>query len=136
MSGERTNSVDLPLSDILAGDILLVKPGEKIPVDGLILAGHSSIDESMLTGESLPVEKGPSQTVSAGTLNTTGSFEMRATRVGESTVLAQDHRSRQTRASQSKLPIQRAADIVASYFVPVVVALAIVTFARLVPHRP
>ena len=125
----RKNEIlDLPLGDVFAGDILLVKPGEKIPVDGLILAGSSSIDESMLTGESLPVEKGPSQAVSAGTLNTTGSFEMRATQVGEKTILSQIIEVVR-RAQASKAPIQRYADVVSGYFVPSVVLLSGLTFA-------
>lgn len=123
----RKTVVDLPLSEVLAGDILLVKPGERIPVDGVITEGFSAIDESTLTGESIPVEKGPNQSVSAGTLNTTGSFEMRATRVGEATVLAQIVETVR-RAQASKAPIQRYADTAASYFVPIVILLALVTF--------
>lgn len=128
--------VDLPIEQILAGDTVLVKPGEKVPVDGLITSGDSSLDESMLTGESVPVDKGVGQSVSAGTLNTTGSFELRAVKVGEGTLLAQIIEVVK-RAQASKAPIQRYADVVASYFVPVVIGLAAVTLAAwfLITHQ-
>lgn len=118
---------DLPISDVFAGDLLLVKPGEKIPVDGIIISGTPSIDESMLTGESLPVEKQLGQPVSAGTLNTADSFELRATRVGEQTSLSQIIEIVK-RAQASKAPIQRYADLASSYFVPIVVILSFITF--------
>jgi Cu+-exporting ATPase len=123
----KSGYVDLPSREVLPGDTLLVRPGEKIPVDGIILAGESSVDESMLTGESIPVEKSPDQSVSAGTLNTTGSFEMRATQVGETTLISQIIETVK-RAQATKAPIQRYADTVASYFVPAVMIIAGATF--------
>ena len=119
--------VDVPVEEILTGDVVAVRPGEKIPVDGLILTGSSSVDEAMLTGESLPVSKEPGQKVFAATLNKTGSFTMQATGVGADTMLA--HIIRMVEEAQgSKAPIQRLADQVASVFVPVVFAIAFVTF--------
>lgn len=118
---------DIPLSEVRAGDILLVRPGEKIPVDGEVTEGSSSVNESMVTGESLPVEKTVGDTVIGSTINETGSFRMRATNVGADTVLAHIIETVK-QAQSSKAPIQRLADKVSSIFVPVVVVIAIVTF--------
>jgi Cu+-exporting ATPase len=109
------------------GDILRVRPGEKVPVDGVILHGSSSVDESMLTGESIPVEKHPGAKVTGATLNGSGSFVMRAERVGSDTVLAQIVQL-VTQAQRTRAPIQRMADQVSGYFVPAVVVAAIITF--------
>lgn len=119
---------DIPISDVRAGDLVVVRPGEKVPVDGRIIEGHSAVDESMLTGESLPVEKGPGDEVIGATLNTTGSFTFRATKVGRDTALAQIVRLTQ-QAQGSKAPIQGLADRVASVFVQVVLVIAALTFA-------
>jgi len=118
---------DVPVETVKTGELLLVRPGEQIPVDGRIVEGHSSIDESMLTGESLPVEKAAGAEVFGSTLNKTGSFTLLATGVGSQTVLAQIIRLVQ-QAQGSKAPIQRLADYVASIFVPTVLASAGVTF--------
>jgi Cu+-exporting ATPase len=118
---------DIPVEDLQVGDILQVRPGEKIPVDGVIVTGQSTVDESMLTGESMPVAKEPGQKIFAATMNTSGSFAMRATGVGSDTMLA--HIIRMVEEAQgSKAPIQRLADKVASVFVPIVFVIAIVTF--------
>src|SRR5205807_1060071 len=118
---------DVPLAQVQPGDLLRVRPGEKIPVDGVVTEGQSSVDESMITGESIPVEKGPGSKVTGGTVNGTGSFVMRAERVGEATLLAQIVRM-VGEAQRSRAPIQRVADRVAAWFVPIVIAVAIVTF--------
>ncbi len=117
----------VPLDDVQTGDTLRVVPGDKIPVDGKILDGRSSVDESMLTGEPLAVEKGPGDQVIAGAVNQNGSFRMRAERVGQATVLAQIVRM-VGEAQRSRAPIQRLADQVAGYFVPAVIAVAGATF--------
>ena len=119
--------MDIPLEEVMAGDSVVVRPGEKVPVDGVILEGHSSVDESMITGESLPVEKKTGDTVIGATLNKTGMFRFRATKVGKETLLAQIIRLVEE-AQGSKAPIQRLADRVASYFVPAVIAVAALTF--------
>jgi Cu+-exporting ATPase len=111
----------------MIGDHVLVRPGEKIPVDGRIVEGYSTLDESMLTGESLPVDKGPGDEVFGATLNTMGSFTFRATRVGKDTMLAQII-TLVEQAQGSKAPIQRLADYVASIFVPAVLGIAVLTF--------
>ncbi len=121
--GER----DVPITDVLAGDLLRVRPGERIAVDGEIVDGSSSVDESMLTGESLPVEKGPGGTVVGGSINRTGAFTFRATRVGADTVLAQIVRLVEE-AQGSKAPIQRLADRIAAVFVPIVLGVSALTF--------
>jgi Cu+-exporting ATPase len=120
--------VDVPVESVEIGDLVVVRPGEKIPVDGVVRQGASAVDESMLTGESLPVEKRPGDEVVGATLNRTGTFRFQATKVGRDTVLAQIIRLVEE-AQGSKAPIQRLADYVASIFVPVVLGLAVLTFA-------
>jgi Cu+-exporting ATPase len=120
--------VDVPVESVVVGDVVVVRPGEKIPVDGVVESGRSTLDESMLTGESLPVEKGPGDEVIGATLNRTGSFRFTATRIGRDTMLAQIVRLVEE-AQGSKAPIQRLADVVSSYFVPAVMAVAALTFA-------
>src|SRR5438067_1139940 len=119
---------DVPLAHVHAGERLRVRPGEQIPVDGVVLEGRSAVDESLLTGEPVPVEKTAGDRVTAGTVNGTGSFVMRAERVGSETLLAQIVRL-VSDAQRSRAPIQRLADVVASYFVPAVLVAAAVTFA-------
>src|SRR3989454_125622 len=118
---------DVPLADVRVGDRLRVRPGEKVPVDGVVVEGGSAVDESMLTGEPMPVEKTAGAQVTGGTLNTTGSFVMRAERVGSETLLAQIVRM-VGEAQRSRAPIQRLADVVSAYFVPAVLVAAAVTF--------
>ena len=122
------NEVDVPTDEVVAGDHVRIRPGERVPVDGVVVYGRSTLDESMLTGESRPVTKEPGSTVAAGTLNRTGSFVFRATRVGADTTLARIIRL-VAEAQGSKAPIQRLADRVASVFVPVVLVIAALTFA-------
>jgi len=119
---------EIPLEDVRVGDILRIKPGEKIPVDGLISSGNGVIDESMITGESIPVDKSENDKVTGGTINGTTSFEMKAEKVGSDTLLSQIIEM-VNEASRSRAPIQRLADIVAKYFVQIVIAVALVTFA-------
>ncbi|MEK7498939.1 MAG: heavy metal translocating P-type ATPase [Patescibacteria group bacterium] len=119
--------IDLPISEVEIGDSIRVRPGEKIPVDGTIIEGESSIDESMVTGESIPTDKTKGDVVVGATMNKAGSFIFRATKVGQETMLAQIIKLVQE-AQGSKAPIQRLADLVSSYFVPVVLMLAILTF--------
>jgi Cu+-exporting ATPase len=119
---------DISTDDVVEGDVILVRPGEKVPVDGTLLKGHSSVDESMLTGESIPVEKNPGDSVIGATLNKIGSFEMRAERVGQQTTLAQIIRLIEE-AQGSKAPIQAFADRISAWFVPAVIGIAILTFA-------
>ena len=118
---------DLPLAEVVAGDLLRVRPGDRVPVDGVVTEGRSAVDESMLTGESLPVEKTPGAEVIGATINTTGAFTFRATRVGRDTALAQIVRLVEE-AQGSKAPIQRLADQLSSYFVPAILALSALTF--------
>jgi Cu+-exporting ATPase len=118
---------DVPLAAIVVGDKLRVRPGERVPTDGIVLSGSSSVDESMLTGEPLPVLKTASATVTGGTLNATGSFVMQAQRIGADTLLAQIVRT-VSEAQRTRAPIQRLADTVASYFVPAVLICAATTF--------
>ena len=118
---------EIAVDDVQVGDIILVRAGERIPVDGIIRQGYSTVDESMITGESIPVEKNVGDEVIGASINKTGSFQFEATKVGENTTLA--HIIRLVEEAQgSKAPIQRLADIVVSYFVPVVIAIALVTF--------
>ena len=119
--------IDIPLEEVDPGDHLRVRPGEKIPVDGVVLEGTSSVDESIVTGEPIPVEKAEGSRVTGGTVNGTGGFEMRAERVGSDTLLAQIVRM-VSEAQRSRAPIQRLADVVASYFVPAVFSVAVITF--------
>jgi len=119
---------DVPLESVHAGERLRVRSGERVPVDGVVLEGMSGVDESMVTGEPIPVEKGPGSRVIGGTVNGTGSLVMRAERVGSETLLAQIVRM-VSAAHRSRAPIQRLADVVSSYFVPAVVLVALVTFA-------
>ena len=119
--------VDVPVESVAVGDRVLVRPGEKVPVDGVIVSGESTLDESMLTGESLPVSRGPGAAVIGATLNRTGSFVMEARKVGAETALAQIIRLVQE-AQGGKAPIQRLADKVSGIFVPIVVGIAVLTF--------
>ena len=119
--------IDVPILEVQVNDVILVRPGEKIPVDGEVIEGASTIDEAMVTGESLPVKKQPGDEVIGATINGAGAFKFRATRVGKDTVLAQIVQLVQ-QAQGSKAPIQRLADRVTGWFVPVVLAIAIATF--------
>jgi Cu+-exporting ATPase len=119
--------VEVPLAQVRVGDHIAVRPGEKIPVDGLILSGSSTVDESMLTGESLPIDKRAGEPVVGATLNKTGAFTFEATHVGQDTRLAQIVRLVR-HAQSTKAPIQRLADTIAAYFVPSVIGLAVLTF--------
>jgi len=119
--------MDLPVEEVLVGDIVQVRPGEKVPVDGVIVEGSSAVDESMLTGESLPVSKKKGDEVIGATINKTGAFKFRATKVGKDTALAQIVKMVQD-AQNSKAPIARLADTISGYFVPIVMILAIWTF--------
>lgn len=119
--------IDIPVEEVVVGDVVVVRPGEKIPVDGVVLEGRSALDESMLTGESIPAEKGPGDEVIGATINRTGVFRFRATKVGRDTALAQIVRLVEE-AQGSKAPIQRVADYIAGIFVPVVLVIAVVAF--------
>jgi Cu+-exporting ATPase len=125
---DKGGEADVPLDQVQVGDRLRVRPGEKVPVDGTVVEGHSSIDESMISGEPIPVEKDKDAKVTAGTVNGTGGFVMRAERVGAGTLLSQIVKM-VSEAQRSRAPIQRLADQVSSYFVPAVIVAAIVTFA-------
>ena len=118
---------EIPVEEVLIGDTVIVKPGEKIPVDGEIVDGHSSVDESMVTGESIPVEKTAGDEVVGATINKTGTFKFKATKVGKDTMLAQIIKMVEE-AQGSKPPIARLVDVIASYFVPVVIGIASITF--------
>jgi Cu+-exporting ATPase len=121
------HEIDLPIAEVHVGDTLRVRPGERIPVDGVVLDGRSSVDESMVTGEPMPVEKENGSRLTAGTINGTGSVTMRAEKVGADTLLAQIVRM-VGEAQRTRAPIQRLADQIAAYFVPAVVAVAILSF--------
>ena len=123
----KGKEIRISIDDVLAGDMVVVKPGEKIPVDGVIAEGNSSVDESMITGESIPVEKGRKDPVFSATINKHGSFIFKATKVGANTTLAQIIKLIDE-AQGKKAPIQRFADVVAAYFVPIVILISIVTF--------
>ncbi|HEY87858.1 MAG TPA: copper-translocating P-type ATPase [Dehalococcoidia bacterium] len=119
--------VEIPIEDVQVGDLIRVRPGERVPVDGTIREGYSSIDESMITGESIPVEKKVGDEVIGSTINKTGSFKFEATKVGKDTTLAKIVKLVEE-AQGSKAHIQRLADVIASYFVPIVISIAIITF--------
>lgn len=119
--------IAIPVEDVQVGDVIVIRPGEKVPVDGVVLDGRSSVDESMISGEPIPVTKQEGDEVIGGTINKTGSFRFRAVRVGKDTTLAQIIRLVE-KAQGSKAPIQRLADVIASYFVPTVIVTAIATF--------
>ncbi|MGB2798871.1 MAG: heavy metal translocating P-type ATPase [Dehalococcoidia bacterium] len=123
-NGEETK---IHVDDVQVGDLILIRPGERVPVDGIVRQGYSSIDESMITGESIPVEKNVGDEVVGATINKTGSLSIEATKVGRETTLARIVKMVEE-AQGSKAPVQRLADVVASYFVPVVIGIAIVTF--------
>jgi Cu+-exporting ATPase len=118
---------EISVEDVQVGDIILVRPGERVPVDGVVRQGNPSLDESVITGESLPVEKKPGDGVTSATINKTGSFQFEATRIGKDTALARIVRLVEE-AQGSKAPIQRLADVIASYFVPAVIGIAVITF--------
>src|SRR5699024_6472906 len=117
----------IPLNEVVEGDYLIIKPGEKIPVDGKIIKGSTSVDESMLTGESIPIEKVTEDKVIGSTMNKNGSITIEATKVGKDTAL--DSIIKVVEEAQgSKAPIQRLADVISGYFVPIVVGIAVLTF--------
>src|SRR6266496_2633540 len=118
---------EIPAEEIQKGDLLRVRPGEKVPIDGVIVEGKSNIDESMVTGEAMPVSKGPDDTVIGATVNQTGSFLMRAEKIGSETLLSQIVQM-VADAQRSRAPIQKLADAVSGYFVPAVIAVAVITF--------
>src|SRR5262249_17992606 len=120
---------------IVVGDRLRVRPGEKVPVDGVVIEGHSSIDESLVTGESMPVTKEPGAKVIAGSINQSGRFVMRAQKVGHDTMLARIG-AMVAAAQRSRAPIQRLADRVAGWFVPAVILVAVVAFAAWAIYGP
>lgn len=120
--------MEVPVEDVLVGDVVIVRPGEKIPVDGVVIEGRSSVDESMLTGESLPVEKSPGATVIGATMNKLGMIKFEATKIGKETALAQIIRLVED-AQGSKAPIQKLVDKISNYFVPAVIVIALITFA-------
>ncbi|MBR9707699.1 MAG: copper-translocating P-type ATPase [Candidatus Diapherotrites archaeon] len=123
----KGKEVEIPIEDVQVGDIIIVKPGGKIPVDGILVSGHSSVDESMITGESIPVEKNKGDVVIGSTINKVGSFKFKATKVGSDTALAQIIKIVED-AQASKAPLQGLADKVSAVFVPVVILISIVTF--------
>jgi Cu+-exporting ATPase len=122
-----SKEMDIPVEEVMVGDEVIVRPGEKIPVDGVVISGKSAVDESMITGESMPAKKEPGDEVIGATINKTGSFRFRATKVGKDTALAQIIKLVQD-AQGSKAPIQRLADVIAGYFVPIVISIAVATF--------
>jgi P-type Cu+ transporter len=127
--------VDVPIPLVQVGDTIRIRPGEKVPVDGVVLDGRSAVDESMVTGEPIPIEKAPGAPVTGGTINGTGALTMRAERVGNDTLLAQIVRM-VSEAQRTRAPIQRLADVIASWFVPAVVLVAVVAFAAWAIYGP
>jgi Cu+-exporting ATPase len=123
----KGKELKISVDDVILGDIIIVKPGEKVPVDGMIISGESSIDESMITGESIPVEKGMNDEVMGGTINKHGSFKFKATKIGENTTLSNIIKLIED-AQGRKAPIQRFADTISAYFVPIVLTIAVLTF--------
>jgi Cu+-exporting ATPase len=119
--------IDIPVEEVLVGDVIVVRPGEKIPVDGVVIEGRSSVDESMITGEPIPVEKNPGDEVIGSTINKTGAFKFKATKVGKDTALAQIVQLVQ-QAQSTKPPIARLVDVVSGYFVPAVMIIAVLAF--------
>ena len=128
LRGDPVVEVDIPVGQVMAGDVVIVRPGERVPVDGTLVAGESAVDESMLTGESLPVSKQAGDRVIGGTINGTGAFRLSATTLGADSVLAQIVRLMRD-AQGSRAPIQHLADRISGIFVPVVISIAIATFA-------
>ncbi|MDP3999791.1 MAG: heavy metal translocating P-type ATPase [bacterium] len=124
---EGKHEMEVAIEEVKAGDILLVKPGEKVPVDGLIIEGQATLDESMVTGESLPVDKKAGDSIIGATINKTSSFKMKATKVGKESFLAQIVKMVEE-AQASRAPIQKLADLVVAYFVPVVIGISLITF--------
>ena len=118
--------VEIPVEEVMVGDIIIVRPGERIPVDGIVISGVTSVDESMLTGESIPVEKHEGDIVTGASLNKNGSIRYKATRVGKDTTLAQIIKLVED-AQGSKAPIAKLADIISGYFVPIVMILAVLS---------
>ncbi len=127
--------ISLPVDEVVVGDIVIVKPGEKIPVDGVVIEGSTSVDESMLTGESLPVEKSSGSQVIGATMNRLGMIHFEATRVGKETALSQIIRLVEE-AQGSKAPIQKLVDQISAVFVPVVIGIAAVDLCRVDAFRP
>ncbi len=125
--GKKKKEITIPVDEVVLGDIIIVKPGEKIPVDGIIIEGTSSVDESMITGESIPREKKKGDVVIGGTINKHGAFTFKATKIGENTTLASIIKLIED-AQGKKAPIQRFADTISAYFVPIVIAIALITF--------
>ncbi|MBI4159061.1 cadmium-translocating P-type ATPase [Candidatus Woesearchaeota archaeon] len=123
----KGKEITISSDEVLVNDIILVKPGERIPVDGVVIEGNSSIDESMITGESIPVEKKKGSLIYSGTINKLGSFKFKATKIGENTTLARIVKLVED-AQGRKAPIQRFADIISSYFVPIVILISVITF--------
>ena len=124
---EDGSEIDIPLEQVQAGDVLRIRPGEKVPVDGIVLDGASSVDESMISGEPIPVKKRQNDKVIGATVNTTGALTMRAEKVGSDTLLARIVRM-VAQAQRSRAPIQKLADVVAGYFVPIVIGIALIAF--------
>lgn len=124
----KGREIEIPVDEVMVGDIVIIRPGEKIPVDGIVVEGHSAVDESMVTGESIPVEKSPGDIVIGATINKTGSFRFKATKVGENTTLQQIIRLVEE-AQSSKAPIQKLADKISAIFVPGVLLIALGSFA-------
>lgn len=131
----NTKEFKIPIEDVRTGDLVIVRPGEKLPVDGVISSGYSSIDESMITGESIPVEKSVNDKVIGATINKTGTFEYRATKVGKDSTLAQIVKL-VSEAQGSKAPIQKLADIISGVFVPIVISIALLAFVLWIIFGP